>query len=150
MDTHNQGHLKLHGEIRLGRSFWQPTNASQSMHVLSTQGRDGSRGVAQLFVVGRLEFATLVKKTDYWMVRTCITDTDRARLKTGLKTIGILGDAWSTTNIEPVISVSANPDFVLSRIDLMADEEMEDKVQCVYKDGIFPFLYDVRTTDPGD
>lgn len=80
-----------------GRSFWQPTHSSQSLHVLSIQGMDGSCGVAQLWLVGRLEFATLVKKTDYWMVRICITEIDRNKLKTGLKTTGILGDAWSTT-----------------------------------------------------
>lgn len=77
------------------RSFWQPTNGSQTMHILSTQGKDGSRGVAQLWLVGQLEFATLVmKKTDYWMVKICITDIDRTKLKTGLKTTGKLGDAW--------------------------------------------------------
>lgn len=48
------------------RSFWKPTNGSQTMHVLSTQGKDGFRGVAQLWIVGQLEFTTLLmKKTDY-------------------------------------------------------------------------------------
>lgn len=36
----------------------QPTGA-QTMHVLCTQGRDGARGVAQLWSVGRIEYATL-------------------------------------------------------------------------------------------
>lgn len=101
-------------------------------------------------LVGQLEFATLVKKTDYWMVRICITDIDRTKLKTGLKTTGILGDAWSTTSIEPVISVSAKPEFVYSRIDLMPDDDSKAKVLSVYVKNIFPFIYDVRTTDPGE
>ncbi|MCJ1348901.1 hypothetical protein MMC31_007134 [Peltigera leucophlebia] len=112
------------------RSFWQPTNGSQTMHVLSTQ---------------------VIKKTDYWMVRICIIDIDRTKLKTGLKTTGILGDAWSTSCIEPVISVSANPEFVHSRITLMSEDDSKAKAKAlsVYKDSIFPFMYDVRTTDPG-
>ena len=134
------------------RSFWQPTNSSQTMHVLSTQGKDGSRGVAQLWLVGQLEFATLVmKKTNYWMVRICITDIDRTKLKTGLKTTGILGDAGSTSCIKPVISVSANPEFVHSRINFMSEDDNKAKAKAlsVYEDSTFLFIYDVRTTDPG-
>ncbi len=133
------------------RSFWQPTNTSQSMHVLFTQGRDGSRGVAQPWIVGQLEFAALeMRKTDYWMIRICISDTDRGKLRTSLKTTGILGDAWSTNSIEPVISVSAKPDFVQSRIDLMADDDSKAKALHVYEDNIFPFIYDVKNTTPGE
>ena len=133
------------------RSFWQPTNSSQSMHVLSTQGRDGSRGVAQLWIVGQLEFAALeMRKTDYWMVRICISDTDRGKLRTSLKTTGILGDAWSTNSIEPVISVSARPDFVQSRIDLMPDNDSKAKTVHMYENNIFPFIYDVKNTTPGE
>ena len=93
-----------------------------------------------------------MKKTDYWMVRICITDIDRTKLKTGLKTTGILGDAWSTSCIEPVISVSANPEFVHSRINLMSEDDSKAKAKAlsVYEDSTFPFIYDVRTTDPGE
>lgn len=133
--------------------FWQPTNGSLTMHVLLTQGRDRSRGVAQLWLIGQLEFAILVmKKTDYWMVRICITNIDRTKLKTGLKTTRILGDVWSTSCIEPVISVLAKPNFVHSRINPMSKNhsKAKDKALSVYKDGIFPFMYNVRTTDSGE
>lgn len=92
-----------------------------------------------------------MKKTNYWMVRNCITDINRIKLKTGLKTSRILVDAWSTSCIEPVIFVSANPQFVHSRINLMPEDNSKAKAKtlAVYKDSTFPFLYDVRTTDPG-
>ena len=41
-------------------TFWKPTNGAQTMHVLGTQGQDGSRGVAQIWIVGQIEFASLV------------------------------------------------------------------------------------------
>lgn len=85
------------------------------------------------------------------MVRICITNIDRTKLKTGLKTIGILGDAWSTSCIESVISVLAKPEFVHSKINLMLEDNSnaKDKALSVYEDSTFPFMYDVKTTDPG-
>ncbi len=120
------------------------------MHVLSTQDRDRSRGVAQLWIVGQLEFASLeMRKTDYWKVRICISDINRGKLRTSLKTTGILSDAQSTNSIEPVISVSAKPNFVQSRIDLMADDKSKTKVLHMYEDNIFLFIYDVKNTTLG-
>lgn len=103
-------------------------------------------------MVGQLEFVTLVmKKTDYWMVRICSTDINRTKLKIGLKTSGVLRGVWLTSCIEPVISVSANPVFVYSRINLMRENNSKTKTKALsaYKNRTFFFLYDVRTTDSG-
>lgn len=84
------------------------------------------------------------------MIRICISDTDKGKLRTSLKTTGILDDAWSTNSIKPMILVSAKPDFVQSRIDLMADDNSKAKALHVYKDNIFPFIYDVKKTTTGE
>lgn len=56
------------------RTFWKPTNGSQTMHVLCTQGKDGSRGIVQIWLVGRIEFATLVmQKLRYSCVKVGIS-----------------------------------------------------------------------------
>lgn len=99
------------------RSFWKPTNVAQSMHVLCKQGMEGSRGLAQLWIIGLIEYAALeMKPYRTFTVKVCIDNDDRSRLKTGLKRNGILRDNWSTNAIELVIAISAKPDFIESQI----------------------------------
>ncbi len=83
------------------------------------------------------------------MVKICISDTDSGKLRTSLKTTGILGDTWLTNSIELVILVSAKPDFVQSRIDLIADDDSKAKALHVYEDNIFTFIYDMKNNTPG-
>ncbi|MCJ1349758.1 hypothetical protein MMC31_007999 [Peltigera leucophlebia] len=133
------------------RTFWKATNGSQSMHVLCSQGRDGSRGIAQIWVLGVIEFTALViSKFPMFTVKICITNNDRTRLKTGLTKNGNLGDTWSMISIEPVISVSAKPDFVESMINIMQDDSNKAAVMTILEDKTFPFAYDVRNTPPAD
>lgn len=132
------------------RSFWQPTNSFQSMYILSTQDRNKSHRVAQLWIVRQLKFAMLeMKKTEYRMIIICISDSDRSKLRISLKTTGILGDVWSTNSIEPLILVLAKPDFIQSKINFMLDNNSKAKALHVYKYNIFSFLYDVKNTTPG-
>lgn len=84
------------------------------------------------------------------MVRICIKDTDRGKLKICLKITRIIGDTWSINSIELVILMLAKPDFVLSRIDLMTDDNSKVKILHVYKDNIFSFMYDVKNTIPDE
>ncbi len=83
------------------------------------------------------------------MVRICISDSDRGKIRTSLKITGILGDIWSMNSIKFVISVLAKPDFVQSRINLMPDNNSKAKALNMYEDNIFPFMYDVKNTTPG-
>lgn len=120
------------------------------MHVLCSHGRDGSRGIAQIWVLGVIEFTALViSKFPMFTVKICITNNDRTRLKTGLKKNGNLGVTWSMISIEPVISVSAKPDFVESMINIMQDDSNKAAVMIILEDKTFPFAYDVRNTPPG-
>ncbi len=49
-----------------------------------------------------------------------------------------------------MISVSGKPDFVQSRIDLMADDDNKTKALHVLEDNIFPFIYNVKNTTPSE
>lgn len=121
------------------------------MHILSTQDRDRSHGVAQLQIVGQLEFVVLeIRKTDYQRIRICISDIDRDKLKTSLKTSGILSDIWLINSIKLVILMLTKPDFVQSRINLIPDDNSKAKALHVYKYNIFPFMYDVKNITPGE
>lgn len=85
------------------------------------------------------------------MVGICITNIDKAKLKTGLKTIGILKNAQLTSYIKLVIFVLAKLKFIHSRINLMLknNDKAKAKTLSVYKNSIFFFIYDIRTIDPG-
>ena len=121
------------------------------MHVPRTQGKDGSRGVVQIWVEETIEFAVLaMNKFPNFTIKLCITDDDRRRLKTGLRRKGNLGDHWSTSAIEPVISVSAKLDFVEGMIDIMPNGNDKETVTSILEDKTFPFAYDVRTTPQGE
>lgn len=63
---------------------------------------------------------------------------------------GNLGDHWSTSAIEPVISVSAKLDFVEGMIDIMPNGNDKETVTSILEDKTFPFAYDVRTTPQGE
>ena len=84
------------------------------------------------------------------MHKTTPSNTNRGTLKTGLKTTGILDDVSLTNFIELVILVLAKPNFVKTRIDLIPNNERKAKTLCIYKDSIFSFIYDVKTTTPGE
>lgn len=121
------------------------------MHVLCAQGRDGARVIAQIWVVGIIEFAALVmEKIPIFIIKICITNDDRARLKTGLGQNGNLGDNWSISAIEPVITLSAKPDFVETMINIMPDNCNKTTAMRILEDKKFQFAYDVRTIPPGE
>lgn len=44
----------------------------------------------------------------------------------------------------------AKPEFVRSKINLMPNDNSKAKVLHMYKNNIFPFIYDVKTTIPGE
>lgn len=93
----------------------------------------------------------VMKKTNYWMIKICITNINKTKLKAGLKTTDILKDIWLTSYIKPVIFVSANSEFVYSRINHMLENNNKAKVKVlfVYKNSTFFFIYDIKTTNSG-
>lgn len=115
------------------------------------QSKNGSYGVAQLLIVTQLKFAALeIRETNYWIVKIYISDSNTGKLKTSLKITGILGDAWLTNSIEPVILMSVKPDLVQSRINLMSDDNSKAKALHVYKNNSFLFMYDMKNTTLGE
>lgn len=85
------------------------------------------------------------------MVKICITNIDRIKLKTDLKTTEILENTWSTCCIELIISMLPKPEFVYSKINLVLEYNGKAKAKAlfVYQDSIFAFIYDVKIIDLG-
>lgn len=79
----------------------------------------------------------------------CITNINKNKLKTGLKTTEKLKNTWLINYIEPIIFVSANLKFVHFRINLMSKDNSKIKAKklFVYKNSIFFFIYNIKTTD---
>ncbi len=80
--------------------------------------------MAQLWVIGKIEYATLVvNQYPSYTVKLCLTEDDRQNLRLILKKWGNLGKDWDPTNIESVVNFSTRPDKVEKLIQLMSDNE---------------------------
>lgn len=102
--------------------------------------------------IGQIEFASLkMVKYRTFTVKLCITNDDRAKIRAGLRQHGVLGDTWTTNAIEPVITVSARPEFVEAQMAIMPEDDEKTTVEALLQDDKFPFAYDVRdnVTSPG-
>ncbi len=120
------------------------------MHTFGVKGKDGFRGIAQLRLVGEILHASLVMMNkDYWAIRIQISTETRDKLRTGLKTHGILKGAWNLASLDTEVSMSIKKDFVDSLVRIMSDDECKANVDSLLCDGIYPFTYDVKTTEPG-
>lgn len=80
------------------------------------------------------------------MIQLYISNMDKRILKTRLIITGIPSDTQLTTFFKPVILVLAKPNFVQFRIQLILDNKNKAKVLHIYKNSIFPFIYNVRIT----
>ena len=128
------------------RSFWNPLNGSETMNILAMKSTGGTKGVAQLWVIGKLEYTSLVvNQYPTFTVKLCLANDDRNTLRMMLKKWGNLGKDWESSNIESVISFSTRPEKVEELIELITDdEEVRDIVQAIHLQDTFPFTYDVR------
>lgn len=80
------------------------------------------------------------------MIQMCIINIDGSKLKIGLRTIGIVVNIWSISCTKPVILISANFEFVNSKIALIPDNKSKAQTLHIYKNNIFSFIYNVKTT----
>ncbi len=120
------------------------------MHTLGVKGKDGSRGIAQLWLVGEILHASLVMMDrDYWAIRIQISTETRDKLRASLKTHGILKGAWNPTSLDTEISTSIKKDFVDSLVRIMPENECKANVDSLFCDGTYPFTYDMKTTESG-
>ena len=83
------------------------------------------------------------------MVKICITNINKTKLKTSLKITKILADAWLTSCIKPIIYMLAKHKFVYFRINLILKDnsKAKAKILSVNKGNIFLLIHNVRISD---
>ncbi len=120
------------------------------MHTLGVKDKDGSRRIAQLWLVGEILYVSLVMMDrDYLAIKIQISTETKDKLRAGLRTHSILKDAWNPTSFDTEISMSIKKDFVDFLVRIMPDNEYKEaNVDSLLCDGIYPFTYDVKTTEP--
>lgn len=61
-----------------GNSFWHPLNASQTLKVLAVIGPGGTQRLAQLWVIGKIDYAALMdNQYPGWTLKLCLTNNDQ-------------------------------------------------------------------------
>lgn len=115
------------------------------MNILAIKSPGRTKGVAQLWVIGKLEYTTLVVNQYLtFTVKLCLANDDRNTLQMMLKKWGNLEKKWEPSNIKSVISFSTRPEKIEELIELITDdEEVRDIVQAIYLQDTFPFTYNV-------
>lgn len=89
-----------------GSSFWHLLNASETMNVLAVTGPGGARGLAQLWIIGKIDFAALTNnKWPGRMLKLCLSNDDRTTLWMMLKKWGNLVKDWDPASIENVVNI---------------------------------------------
>ncbi len=120
------------------------------MHTLGIKRKDGSRGIAQLWLVEEILYASLVMMDrDYWAIKIQISFESKDKLRAGLRTHDILKGTWNPTSLDTEISMSIKKDFVNSLVKIMSNDECKANVDSLFYDDTYPFMYDVKTTEPG-
>lgn len=116
------------------------------MNILAMKKPGGTKGVAQLWIIGKIEYATLVvHQFPSYTVKLCLAGDDWNNLRLMLKKLGNLGKDWDPASIGSVLNFSTRPDKVEELIQLIAnDEEARDVVRTIHFQDTFPFTYDVR------
>ncbi len=116
------------------------------MNILAWKTPGGAKGVAQLWVIGKVEYATLVvNQFPSYTIKLCLTGDDLQNLCLMLKKWGNLGKDWNPASIESVVNFSTRPDNVQELIELISDDkEALDVVRTIHFQDNFPFMYDIR------
>ncbi len=104
------------------------------MNILAWKTSGGAKGVAQLWVIGKIEYATLVVNQFLsYTIKLCLTGNDRQNIRLMLKKWGNLRKDWNPASIESVVNFSIKPDKVQELIELIFDDkEALDVVRTIY------------------
>lgn len=63
------------------KAFWNRLNGWETMNILAMKGPGGTKGIGQLWVIGKIEHATLViDEFPSYTVKLCLTSKDRNNL----------------------------------------------------------------------
>ena len=74
------------------KAFWNPLNESKTMNILAMTRPKDMKGVAQLWVIGKIEYATLViNQFPSYTVKLCLTSNDWNNLHLILRKWGNCG-----------------------------------------------------------
>ncbi len=102
-------------------------------------------------MVGELQNTSLVMMDkEYWEIKVLISTETRNKLRDGLKTHGVLKRAWDPASLDTELSMSVKKEFVDALVKIIPDDECTTRVKGLLCDGIYPFIYDVKTTKPGE
>lgn len=128
------------------RAFRKPLDGSETMNILAMRGPGGTKDVAQLWVIGKIEYATLVVTLfPSYTIKLCLTGDDCNNLRLMLKKWGNLGKDWDPASLKSVVNFSTRLDKVKELIQLITDDkEAQDVVRTMYFQDTFQFIYDVR------
>lgn len=112
MGRFNQDEVDISSQFRLVQEvFWNQLNGSETMNVLAMKGPGGTKEVAQLWVIGKLEYSTLVvNQFPSYTFILCLSNDDRATLHLMFKKWGNLGKDWDPSFIDAVINLSTRPE----------------------------------------
>ncbi len=118
------------------------------MNILAMKRPNRSKGVAQLWVISKVEYAMLVvNQFPSYTVKLCLTSNDQNNLRLMLKKWGNLKKDWDPSTIKSIVNFSTRPDKVEELIGLInGNEEVQDIVKTIYYQDTFSFKYDVRKT----
>lgn len=122
---------------------------NQTIYNLCIKGKNGSLGIAQLWLLGELQYALLIMmNNNYWEIKILISTKIRDKLKIGLKTHGILKDTWSPISLDIEIFISVKKAFVTSVVWIMLDNKCKINVDFLFYNRIYSFIYDTKTIEP--
>ncbi len=140
--------ITYHANFDWSKSFWHPINGSKTMNILAMKGLNGSKRVAQLWVIGKVEYTTLVvNQFPSYIVKLCLTGDDRNNFCLMLKKWGNLGKDWDLSTIKSIVNFSTRPDKVEELIGLInGNKEVQDIVKTTHYQDTFPFTYNVQKT----
>ena len=116
------------------------------MNILAMKFPGETKSIAQLWVIRKLGYTTLVvNQYPTFTVKLCLVNDNRNTLWIMLKKWNNLGKEWEPSNIELVISFLTRSEKVEKLIELITDDkEVRDIVQAIHLYDTFPFTYDVR------
>ncbi len=80
--------------------------------------------MVQLWVIGKVEYATLVvNQFPSYTIKLCLRSDDRQNLRLMLKKWGNLEKDWNPASIKSVVNFSTRADKVQELIELISDDK---------------------------
>lgn len=136
--------------ISIGKgSYWKIMRSTTMYHLYIT-GKDGFKGIAQLWLVRKLQNTLLVMiDKKHWGIKIRISTKTWNKLRDSLKTHGIIKGAWDPASFDTELSISVKKAFVDTLVKIMPDDKCKTRVKDLLYNRTYLFTYDMKTTKPG-